>query len=65
METKKWYESKTIWASIIAIIVGCYNVFLSEGGALGIHLPKIPDAIFPVLGFFGVWGRATANTTIN
>ena len=65
MTPKKWYLSKGIWAGIIAVAVAVYNSF--HAGMLtefNINLPVIPDWIFPILAALGLYGRATANTTI-
>ncbi len=75
MVNKKWYNSKTIWAGIITIVVGVYNALaanLSAGcvgpivpeDAICYNLPAIPDWIFGILGAFGIYGRTTAKTEI-
>ena len=56
---KKWYLSKTIWAGVVAVLVAAYNSASVQFG-----LPAIPDFVFAILGAFGVYGRATANTVI-
>lgn len=58
-DTKPWYQSKGIWAGVVAALVGLYNAI----GAVK-HLPPIPDWIFTVLGAIGVYSRATADSKI-
>ncbi len=59
METKPWYQSKTMWTAVIAALVGVYQ-------AIGtIHpLPAIPDWIYSLLGAAGLVGLRTANTLL-
>ena len=49
---KKWYQSKTVWAGVVAVIVAAYNVASAQFG-----LPVIPDFVFGILGALGVYGR--------
>lgn len=71
METKKWYQSKTIWAGAIAVLVALYNSAQAAlsgqcgvEGSFCINLPLIPDWIFGILGALGIYGRAGATTAI-
>jgi hypothetical protein len=59
METKPWYQSKTIWAGLVAALIGVYNAV----GAVK-SLPPIPDWIFTILGAIGVYSRVNADTKI-
>lgn len=59
-DTKPWYKSKTVWAGVVAVLIGLYN---SIGANLH-TLPVIPDWVFALLGAVGVYGRATADTKI-
>lgn len=59
METKPWYQSKTIWAAVVTGLIGIYNGIASVKS-----LPAIPEWIFPILGSIGVYSRATSTTTI-
>lgn len=71
MGNKKWYQSKTILAGIIAVMFGIYDA-ASAGLAAGcgvtdglcVHLPIIPTWIFSLLAAFGIYGRVTATTVI-
>lgn len=57
--TKPWYQSKTIWAGIVAALVGVYNSIAAVKA-----LPPIPDWIFTILGAIGIYSRVTADTKI-
>lgn len=56
---KSLLASKTFWASLIAALVGIYNIV-----APGQKWPAIPNEVFAVLGAFGLWGVRTADSTI-
>jgi len=65
METKKWYESKTIWSGIIAILIAVYNTIqplLAQH--FGINLPVIPNWVYTILGALGIYGRMSADKKI-
>jgi len=69
--TKAWYQSKTIIAGIVGVLIAVYNTAangLSSGcgteGQLCVILPSIPDWILGVLAAIGVYGRKTADATI-
>lgn len=59
--TKPWYQSKTIWTSIVSGIVGIY-ITLQTGGQ--VHLPPIPGWVLTILGAIGVYTRSTATDKI-
>lgn len=59
MDNKKWWQSKTVWAGVVAVILAAYGTAAAQFG-----LPPIPEWVFGILGALGVYGRATANTTI-
>jgi hypothetical protein len=52
---KKWYKSKAFWAGVVAVLVSAYNTASTNFG-----LPVIPEFVYAVLGFLGIYGRATA-----
>jgi hypothetical protein len=60
MNTKKWYASKTVWASIIAILIAAWNATVVQFP----HVPAIPDWVYPILAALGLAGRVTATTTL-
>lgn len=72
MDSKHWYTSKTIWAGIIAVILGVYDAAVAgllsgcntDPVGLCFHLPVIPAWVFSILAAFGIYGRKTATTTI-
>lgn len=65
METKKWYQSKTILSDIVTVLVSIYTlVGTSLGPDFGWHLPSIPAWVFTILGAIGIYGRKTATTTV-
>lgn len=65
MPTKPWYESKTMWAGLVTLLL---NIYAALPGVFGAHLPEIPATIIAVidalLGGLVLHGRATAKTTI-
>jgi hypothetical protein len=66
MPTKPWWQSKTIWSDVVTIGIALYgSVAGNLAPDLGFHLKPIPAAVLTVLGMLGVYGRATANTTLN
>lgn len=52
MEGKKWYESKTLWAAIVAGVLGMVQPVST---ALG-HPVTVPMWVYEVLGAFGLYG---------
>ena len=58
-ETKPWYQSKTIWAGIVAGLLGIYNSIAMAKG-----LPPCPEWVYTILGAIGIYSRATADTKI-
>jgi hypothetical protein len=65
MNTKKWYQSKTIWSGIITILIAVYNTIqplLAQ--YFGIVLPVIPDWVYTILGALGIYGRVSADKKI-
>jgi hypothetical protein len=58
-ESKKWWQSKAIWAGVVACLVAAYNSLSASFG-----LPAIPEFVFGILGAFGVYSRATATAVV-
>ncbi|MEO0637004.1 MAG: hypothetical protein AAFY73_10180 [Pseudomonadota bacterium] len=65
-ETKPWYASKTVWASLVAVLGGILSFF-------GLPLPAGTEAILAerfaelatvVAGLFALYGRLTAHKRI-
>lgn len=71
MDSKKWWQSKTILAGIVTILIVVYGA-VSESlagqcgveGSFCVNLPAIPEWVFGVLATFGIYGRAKATTVI-
>lgn len=65
MPTKAWWQSKTMWAGLIALLL---NIYAALPGIFGFTLPEIPATIIAVidaaLGGLVLHGRATATTQI-
>lgn len=61
MESKPWYQSKTIWAGVIGLVVVVYNYLVSN---FGVHLPEIPEVVYAILAAFGIKGRVDAKSVI-
>lgn len=59
MDTKPWYQSKTIWAAVVSGLIGLYN-----GVAAAKGLPPVPEWTYTLLGAVGVYSRATSTTVI-
>ena len=59
MESKKWFQSRTIWVGIVAVLIAAYNTACSQFG-----LPAIPEFVYGLLGALGIYSRATTNTVI-
>ena len=65
VDNKKWYQSKTVLAGIVTVLIAVYNaVGASLAPVVGWNLPPIPDWVFTLLGAVGVYGRVTADTKI-
>ena len=57
--SKPWFQSKTVWAGALAVLIAAYN---EASGSFG--LPPIPDFVYAILGALGIYGRAAATTTL-
>lgn len=65
VETKKWYQSKTILSDIVTILVALYaSIGATLAPTMGWTLPPIPEWVFVILGAIGIYGRKTASATI-
>jgi hypothetical protein len=58
-ETKKWYQSKTIWAGIAAVLLSAYGT-----AAVKFGLPAVPEWVYTLLGAIGIYSRVTADAKI-
>jgi len=59
MEKKKWYRSKTVWSSVVAVVLAAYNSASAQFG-----LPAVPEFVYGLLASFGIYSRVTATTKI-
>ncbi len=58
-KTIKWFQSKTVWAGVVAVIVAAYNA-----ASVSFGLPAIPEFVFGLLGILGVYGRVNSTGSI-
>jgi len=64
-EKKKWYQSKTVLAGIVTVLLGTYEaVKVSLAPQFGWTLPEIPGIVFTILGAFGIYSRVIADKKI-
>lgn len=57
---KKWWQSKLIWAGVVAVVISAYNT-----AAIQFGLPAIPEFVYGILGAFGVYNRVTSDGFVN
>ncbi len=62
-ETKKWYQSKAVWAGIVAVVTVTLNAILQQFGPNPI-IQLILNIITGVAGAFGIYGRVVADKKI-
>jgi hypothetical protein len=69
ISTKKWWESKTIWAGIITFLLNAYVLAMPVVALFGVALPPIPEILITIItAIFGtivIYGRASATKTIS
>lgn len=58
-EAKAWWQSKTVWAGVVAVLVAGYNA-----GAEAFGWPAVPEFVFALLGALGVYGRVQATAVV-
>lgn len=65
METKKWYQSRTIISGLLTLVLAAYMFARNFVPSL----PEPPDGFVEmalgILASIGIFGRVTANTKIN
>jgi len=57
--TKKWWQSKTIWAQIVTLVISIIQVVKPEWLTTEIYL-----SIIAILQGIGIYGRVSADTTL-
>lgn len=63
-ESKKWYQSKTMWSQIVIIGIGVLNV-LGQVGVIPLEVcNKITGEVMIIGGALGIYGRKTAKSNI-
>lgn len=63
MDTKKWYQSKAIWAGIVTAVIGAAEAIAKVFG-IDLNTYWWFSIVITVLGGIGVYGRASATTKI-
>ena len=58
--TKKWWRSKTVWSGVIGAAVVAYNSLSDSFG-----LPPVPEFVYAILSFYGLYGRSVAKTKLS
>lgn len=64
-EVKSWYKSKGMWAGVLTVAFGVYEVV--QANFTNLHLPNLSGfmpIIFVVLGSLGIYGRVGADKKI-
>jgi hypothetical protein len=64
VDTKKWYQSKTIWSDVLTIVVAI--VGFVDAHVTGGKIATNPgyQGVLTVLAAIGIYGRKTATATI-
>ena len=63
MQSKKWYQSKTIWTQIVSVLVATLSAIDTQFGT-GLLSTQVAAIIISVLQILGVYGRVSATTEI-
>ena len=63
MQSKKWYQSKTIWTQIVSVLVATMSAIDTQFGT-GLLSTQVAAIIISVLQILGVYGRVSATTEI-
>lgn len=64
MNTKPWWQSKTIWSDVVTVLMGALPLVDKQ---FGTHLTSSPmfATALAMLGALGLYGRSTATTSIS
>lgn len=66
MNTKSWWQSKTIWTGILGVAFALYDAFrMAVQANFGTTFPEVPVWIFGILGAFGIVFRTVTTTRIS
>lgn len=65
-DLKPWYVSRTIWASIVSLVIGAMGVLgmAVDGADQSILTDATMQAVVAVAGAIAIWGRITARDRI-
>lgn len=64
-DKKKWWQSKSIWTSVVTALIGVYAIAQTTlAPTFGWKLPDIPEGILAFLGALGVYSRVAADKKI-
>lgn len=63
MESKKWYKSKTIWSSLVIVLISALTA-VDQQFQTNLMNNQITSIVLSILGALGVYGRVTAKTEI-
>lgn len=69
MDSKNWWQSKTIWAALISAIAGIialtgHTIDAGTQQVLVNQISAVADAVTIVAGLAAGWGRTQVKTTI-
>jgi len=62
-ETKKWYQSKTVWSNILIVVIATLTAIDQQFGTQLMHSPVV-QVILAIAGAFGIYGRVKADKKI-
>ena len=61
LNTKKWYQSKTVWGIVLAATIAIANIF----GVVPEALPEAVDKLVQLIALgFAVYGRLSAKASL-
>ena len=66
MNEKQWWQSKTMWAGIVALVVGALGStgLANIGGEQEAIVEKIMEIVTLAVGMITIYGRIKANSVI-
>ena len=62
-KTKPFWQSKSVWTSIVIVVIATITAIDAQFGT-GVITSPITQAILAVLGIFGIYTRVAATTVI-
>lgn len=64
MESKKWYQSKSVWGGILSVTTALITLLASLNVITNDVAVKLAGFLGSIGGILGIYGRITANTEI-